>query len=225
MKTVYSFPVNAILLIGPTGAGKSPLGELLVRNGLSGKKAYHLDFGAELRAIISRNDSSLFFSTPEITFISSVLEHGLLLEDQHFSLARKIIKCFLDRSGFSDDDLLILNGIPRHAGQANDIATVAIIHTLIVLVCPSDGVFCRLRDNVGGDRRDRRDDDSALVEKKLCLFTERTAPLVEYYRNAGAMIVPISVGTTTTAEDAYHQVLSTPTGHPPVPLFTEPPQR
>ena len=146
MKTTYSFPVEAVLLLGPTGSGKSPLGEHISRNGLFGKKAHHLDFGAELRAILSRNDSSLHHTASEITFIKGVLEQGLLLEDRHFPLARKIIRLFLERSGFSSNDVLILNGIPRHSGQAKDISSVAAIRTVVVLQCSVDSVFCRLRD-------------------------------------------------------------------------------
>ena len=226
MKPSYSFPVDAALLIGPTGAGKSPLGDHIAMNGLFGKKAHHLDFGAELRAVLSRNDSSLLYSPSEIALIKCVLEQGLLLEDRHFPLAGKIIVSFLDRSGFSSDDVLILNGIPRHAGQAKDISSVAAIRSLILLECSVDSVFCRVRYNVGGDRTGRTDDDAALVDSKLRLFNERTAPLVDHYRNTGTtLIIPIMVSDTTTAEDAYRQILMPASGNPPFPFIAEPPQR
>lgn len=225
MKTSYSFPVDAVLLLGPTGAGKSPLGEHIAMNGLFGKKAHHLDFGAELRAILSRADSSLLYTASEIVFIKGVLKKGLLLENRHFPLARKIIGSFLDRSGYSPNDVLILNGIPRHSGQAEDIASVASIRALVILECSVDSVFCRLRDNVEGDRAGRFDDGVSLVKKKLRLFKERTAPLVDHYRNAGAAIVPVTMNDTTSAEEAYRQVLLFASGHPPVPFVAEPPQR
>ncbi len=225
MKTSYSFPVDAVLLLGPTGSGKSPLGEHIARCGLFGKKAHHLDFGAELRTIISRGNSSRLYSSSEIAFVSAVLKQGLLLENQHFSLAKKIIGSFLDRSCFSSCDVLVLNGIPRHAGQAKDVAAVALIRVLFVLECSVNAVFCRLRDNAGGDRTGRFDDDIALVDKKLRLFKERTAPLIDHFRNTGAMIVPVPVGATTTAEEAYRQALLPAPGHPPVPFIAEPPQR
>lgn len=225
MKTTYSFPVEAVLLLGPTGSGKSPLGEHIARNGLFGKKAHHLDFGAELRAILSRNGPSLHYTASEIAFIKRVLEQGLLLEDRQFPLARKIIGAFLERSFFSPDDVLILNGIPRHAGQANDMATVAAVRVLVLLECSVDSVFCRLRGNVGGDRTGRSDDDGALVDTKLRLFNERTAPLVDHYNNTGSAIIPVLIGDTTTAEDAFRQISMPASGHPPVPFVAEPPQR
>lgn len=223
MKTTFSFPVEAVLLLGPTGAGKSPLGEHIVRSGLFGKKARRFDFGAELRAILSRNDSSQFYTSSEITFIKGVLEQGQLLENRNFPLAGKIIGSFLVRSGYSSDDVLVLNGIPRHIGQARDIAAIAAIHLLIILDCSEDSVFCRLRDNAEGDRSGRFDDAAALVDKKLRLFKERTAPLVDHYKNAGAAVFPVAMSRSTTAEDAYRQILMPAPGHPPVPFVAEPP--
>jgi len=225
MKTVYSSPVEAVLLLGPTGSGKSPLGEHIAKNGLFGKKAHHLDFGAELRAILSQNDPSLPYTTSEIAFIKGVLEQGLLLEDRHFPLAKKIIHSFLERSCFSSNDVLILNGIPRHAGQANDIASIVAVRTLFILQCSFDSVFCRLRDNAGGDRTGRFDDDDELVDKKLRLFNERTTPLVDHYTKAGTTVIPIKISGTTTAEDAFRQISMFAPGHPPVPFVAEPPQR
>ena len=226
MKPSYSFPVDAALLLGPTGSGKSPLGDHIAMNGFFGKKAHHLDFGAELRAVLLRNDSSLLFTTFEIAFIRGVLEQGLLLEDHHFPLAGKIIVSFLDRSGFSSEDVLVPNGIPRHAGQAKDISSVMSIRKLILLECSAYSVFCRLLANVGGDRTGRTDDDAALVESKLRLFNERTAPLVDHYRDTGTtLIIPIMVSDTTTADDAYRQILMLAPGNPPFPFIAEPPQR
>jgi adenylate kinase family enzyme len=226
MKTAYSFPVDAALLLGPTGSGKSPLGDYIVRNGLFGKKAHHLDFGSVLRDILSRNYSSSVFSATDTDFIRGVLEKGLLLEDRHFPLARKIIFSFLERSGFSSDDILILNGIPRHTGQANDIATIASIRVLVILECSADSVFCRLRDDTGGDRMGRIDDNAALVGFKLRLFHERTAPLIDHYRKTGTTtIFSVMINDATTAEDAYRQISMPASGNPPLPFVAEPPQR
>jgi adenylate kinase family enzyme len=225
MNTAYSFPVEAVLLLGPTGSGKSPLGEHIARNGFFGKKAHHLDFGAELRAILSHNDPLPCYTAAEIAFIRGVLEQGQLLEDRHFPLAKKIIDSFLERSSFSPNDVLILNGIPRHAGQANDIASVAAVRTLVVLQCSVDSVFSRLRDNAGGGRTGRFDDTAGLVEKKLRLFTERTTPLIDHYKKTGTTVIPVVTSGMTTAEDAFQQISMPAPGHPPVPFVAEPPQR
>lgn len=115
MKQTNSLPVDAVLLLGPAGSGKSPLGDHIAIISLFGKKAHHLDFGAELRATSSGDNSSLLYTASDLALIKGVLEQVLLLENQHFPFARKIICSFLDRSVFSSNEVLILNGVPRHA--------------------------------------------------------------------------------------------------------------
>ncbi len=163
----FLFPINAILLLGPTGVGKSPLGDAIALQGLFGRRCHHLDFGSELRTAVSANARSADYAYEELAFIHGVLERGLLLENEHFALAKKIISLFLKRTSFSQHDLLVLNGIPRHTGQAQDMAGLATIHALIVLDSSADDVFFRIRENVGRDRTERIDDDRELVEKKL----------------------------------------------------------
>jgi adenylate kinase len=214
-----------MLLLGPTGIGKSPLGDAIARNGLFGRRCHHLDFGSELRGAVSRQDLSSAYSSKELDFIHGVLERGLLLENEHFPLAEKIFGLFLNRAGFASHDLLILNGIPRHAGQSKDIESLARIHAVIVLDCIADDVYRRIRNNVGGDRAARLDDDKKLIAKKLEIFRERTAPLIDHYSQQDCRIYRVNVSAATTAEQAYQSLSSLASAHPPVSLIAEPPQR
>jgi adenylate kinase len=221
----YTYPIDAVLLLGPTGVGKSPLGDAIASKGLFGRRCHHLDFGAELRGAVSDKERSGAYSEEELAFIHGVLERGLLLENEHFSLATKIISLFLERVGFSRRDVLVLNGIPRHTGQARDIATIARIHAVIVLDCSADDVLCRIRDNVGGDRTGRADDNHDLIEKKLVLFRERTEPLIGHYESKGGGLYRIGISALTTTDQAYQQLLLLAAAHPPVAFIAEPPQR
>ncbi|HUI68461.1 MAG TPA: nucleoside monophosphate kinase [Nitrospirota bacterium] len=225
MKNIYSYPVDSILLLGPTGVGKSPLGDAIGGRGLFERRCHHLDFGAELRSALSDRERSAAYSSIELDFIHGVLERSLLLENEHFPLAEKIISLFLDRVGFSQGNVLVLNGIPRHSGQAQDIATIADIHALIVLDCSAETVFCRIRDNVGGDRISRVDDNKEMIEKKMMIFRERTAPLIEHYTRAGGFIYRLEISSITTTDQAYLRLLSLTAAHPPITLIAEPPQR
>jgi adenylate kinase family enzyme len=225
MKPSYTCPVNSLLLLGPTGAGKSPLGDAIARKGLFGRKCHHLDFGSELRGAVSGGQRSSAYSKSELDFINGVLERGLLLENEHFSLAEKIIRLFLDRAGFTQLDILVLNGIPRHAGQAKDVATIAHIHALLVLNCTADDVFSRIRDNVGGDRTERIDDNKDLIEKKLVIFRKRTAPLIDHYEKEGCRVYRIGVSGAMTPAEVYRNLSLLAAAHPPVTLIAEPPQR
>jgi len=221
----YTYPIDALLLLGPTGVGKSPLGDAIASQGLFGRQCHHLDFGAELRGAVSGEERSGAYSKEEHAFIHGVLERGLLLENEHFSLAAKIVSLFLKRVGFSVRDVLVLNGIPRHTGQARDMATIARIPAVVVLDCPADDVVRRIRDNVGGDRTERVDDNHDLIEKKLVLFRERTGPLIKHYENRGSAVYRIGISGSTTPDQAYQQLLLLSSAHPPVAFIAEPPQR
>ncbi len=224
MKPAYTHPVDAILLLGPTGSGKSPLGDQIAVLGFFGKRSHHLDFGYELRSIASGSGAEAY-SPEEQRFILDVLERGVLLENEHFILAEKIIGFFLDRSRFRAGDVLVLNGIPRHEGQAKDIAPIAAVRAVVVLVCSVESVIRRIEDNTAGDRTGRVDDERALVEKKLRIYAERTAPLIEHYKNAGSIIYHLEISERTTTGSAYHQLSSLAAAHPPVAFIAEPPER
>jgi adenylate kinase len=223
--TSYNFPVDSILLLGPTGVGKSPLGDIIAQNGLFGRRCHHLDFGSELRGAVSIADRSVAYEKKELDFIHGVLELGLLLENEHFPLAEKIISLYLDRVGFSRYDVLVLNGIPRHRGQARDVATIAAIHAVVVLDCSPNNVMYRIQGNIGGDRTDRIDDNKELIEKKLSIFRERTTPLIDHYTQQGSALYRVSVLGDMMPSEIYFNVSALAAAYPPIALVTEPPQR
>ena len=76
---------QAVLLLGPTGAGKTPLGELMQEKGLSGLRCLHFDFGHTLRAALK--DRPIVLSGSELEFVRAVLEAGALLNAAHFTIA------------------------------------------------------------------------------------------------------------------------------------------
>ncbi|MFH1730406.1 MAG: nucleoside monophosphate kinase [Planctomycetota bacterium] len=196
---------EAILLIGPTGSGKTPLGDLLEERGLRDRPCAHFDFGRELRRMARESDS--LFDADEVAFIREVLEEGALLENEHFHVAEKILAAFLagrlaPRAAVRDPRpaLVVLNGLPRHIGQAANVDRIVDIRAVIHLNCTPEVVLERIRTNAGGDRARRADDELAAVRRKLALFKERTKPLVEHYAGAGASIAEIEVRAETSPE-------------------------
>jgi adenylate kinase family enzyme len=197
--------LRAILLIGPSGSGKSPLGDWLDARGLCGRRCHHFDFGANLRAVAS----GAFvggFTPDEISFIRSVLETGALLDNETFHLAVKILAAFTTQRRAAPDDLLILNGLPRHAGQAEVADRLLDIAALVNLECDAATVRERIRLNSGGDRAERSDDTDAMLDKKLAIFAERTRALVAHYRERGAAIVSARVGVATQPPEIVAQL-------------------
>jgi len=188
--------LQAILLLGPTGAGKTPLGDWLEKNGLWGQSCHHFDFGANLRAVVAAGPSDSFASD-EIHFLQRVLAQGALLEKESLGLAANILDGFIARRNVQPEQWFILNGLPRHAGQAQVLEQSARVCGLIQLECGSRVVQERLRRDAGGDRATRSDDQDELVSHKLTIYEERTRPLVAHYRQRGARLIAVPVDVDT----------------------------
>lgn len=204
--------LDALLLLGPTGSGKTPLGNVLEARGLAGRRCVHFDFGAQLRDAVARDCPDDIVSREDLVLLRGVLETGALLEDDEFPLAERILRSFLVRCGAGPETLLILNGLPRHIGQAAALAGWLDVRTVICLDCAPETVLARLAANAGGDRADRTDDDPPAVVRKLAIYAERTAPLIAYYLGHGVRITSLEVGADTTAEQLWQRI-----EHPPAP--------
>ena len=197
----------ALLLLGPTGAGKSPLGDLLEAQGYRGRRCVHFDFGANLRSVDARGTLPSTDTPPaglseaDQVVIRNSLQTGALLENEHFPIAGKLLLGFIEARQMTGDDLLLLNGLPRHADQARDMDTYVDVECVFVLDGSAETIYQRIQLDSGGDRGGRIDDAVHLVEKKLATFRERTAPLIEHYDRLGAIIHRFDVGVHTGAAD------------------------
>jgi adenylate kinase family enzyme len=195
---------SAVLLLGPTGAGKTPFGELLETAGWRNRRCIHFDFGMALRNCVASSsaaNTATLLTADEIAFLKRVLESGALLEDEHFPIARKVLLDFLAARGATPETIVVLNGLPRHVGQAEAMDGVVAMETVIHLSCTPEVVVARIRSNSGGDRAGRSDDEIAAVRKRIETFSRRTEPLLAYYRTRGVPIVAIAVGPTTTPQE------------------------
>jgi adenylate kinase len=197
---------ESILLLGPTGVGKTPLGELIGKNGINGKKCHHFDFGSELRCISELQPADAF-DRKELSFIRDVLGKGALFENGDFPLAEKIFRRFLLRTDFRGGDLLILNGMPRHTDQARYMDRIAAVNMAVLLVCEPGDVYRRIALDSGGDRSSRIDDSLEMIRRKIEIFTARTAPLIGHYAEQGCKNLQITITSDTTPEKAYEKFI------------------
>ena len=137
---------EAILLLGPTGSGKTPLGDCLEQFPLWDRRCHHFDFGANLRAVVG-GETAVSFTAAEIRFLRRVLEEGALLEAEHFPLAARILDAFIARKNVQTADLLVLNGLPRHREQAKAMVCKVAVIAVVQLDCDARTVAERLWRN------------------------------------------------------------------------------
>lgn len=197
---------HAILLLGPTGSGKTPLGIYLEQRGIPGKRCLHFDFGNELRNIEKADVSPSQFTKDDLEYIKKVLKEGALLENETFYIAEKILNSFIIKNSIANNDLIILNGLPRHIGQAGDVDAIVDIKMVVYLECSREVVRERIRLNSGGDRYARIDDSIEEVEKKLGIFHKRTSPLLQYYKNKSIPVKNIAVEVNSTPAEILNNL-------------------
>ncbi|MBM4042269.1 MAG: hypothetical protein FJ290_27565 [Planctomycetes bacterium] len=191
-------PVRAVLLLGPTGSGKSPVGALLERRG----GFRHFDFGAELRAAAAGERG---LPPGDVAFIQDLLDTHALLPDERLSIAETLLDAFLRRTGFVPErEVLVLNGLPRRVSQARALARRVRVEHVVVLECDAEAARARVARRRRGEGRDhagREDDASDAVERKLALYARETAPLVAHYAaQPGVGITRLAVDADTREE-------------------------
>jgi adenylate kinase family enzyme len=197
---------RSILLLGPTGSGKTPLGKRLESTGLGAKRFVHFDFGAHLRKVAAAAHPPSVFTASDLDAIRRSLATGALLENENFPLALKILKSFAQEKRLQEEDLLVLNGLPRHVGQARDLEPHAAVEAVIFLDSPSEVIWERIVRNAGGDRAGRTDDSLAEVQNKCLAFRQRTLPLLDYYVSQSVPILKVPVLVDTTPDDVLRAI-------------------
>lgn len=208
-RTIYTRHMNqssqlppAMLLVGPTGAGKSPLGEEVQRR--SGW--LHFDFGMFLRAIAS-GTNSCGLDSRQIVFVRELVESNALFPDESFPLVQRILDSAI--AGSSLDRGLILNGLPRTVSQAVAMESIVKLRGLVFLDCPMAAVMARVERRargLGADHAGRADDTKGQILRKLTLFEEQTRPMLEHYSNRGVPLRVLSVGAESSEVELADQI-------------------
>jgi len=200
-------PWPSLLLVGPTGSGKTPLGDELERRGFLGRRCIHFDFGSNLRAIAAAPEKANVLTATELESVRTSLATGALFEDKDLPMIVKIVERFAEAWDLTADSLLVLNGVPRHRRQAEGLAGVVAVERVVYLEAGAAVIRERIRLDPGGDRAPRADDGLEAVERRLADFRERTVPLVSCYRERGALVIEIPVTPSMTAAEAYQALV------------------
>lgn len=205
---MVSPPWPSFLLLGPTGAGKTPLGAEIERRGLAGRRAVHLDFGALLRSIPAGPEPPYGLTKAEVDTIHGSLASGALFEDRDLPMIVRIVEGFVVDRAFGAGDLLVLNGLPRHPRQAEGLAGLVAVQAVIVLDADATVIRERMRLDPDGDRSGRSDGSPEAVSRRLADYRRRTLPLADHFRRLGAPVHVLGVTATTTAGEIYGRLVS-----------------
>lgn len=156
-----------VILIAPPGAGKGTQGErIAARYGIP-----HVSSGELFRAEIARSS--------EIgEQVRSHIDKGELVPDE--LVVELLQEPFLSVVGKGGG--YVLDGFPRTLAQAETAAGLArelglVAHAVVALDAPRAVLTDRLMARGQG----RADDNERTIERRLAVYDEQTAPLLDYY--------------------------------------------
>jgi len=199
---------RALLLVGPTGAGKSPQGMLLEKAGAG----LHFDFGHELRQSVA-DPAQAPFPPQDAAFVRSLLNACALLPDDRFDIALAVLRAFIKRRALNPaTQRLILNGLPRHEAQARDLAPHVRVDKIAVLEAAPEVLAQRVERRRAGltlDHAGRDDDHAPAIAAKLRVYEAQTRPLIAFYATQpGVEILRLTVHATTTDASLHSPLLA-----------------
>jgi adenylate kinase len=190
-----------LVMLGRQGAGKGTQCTRLSRHYV----VPHISTGEMLRAAVKER-TELGRKAAEI-----MNDGGLVPDDVMIGIVdERLDHDDTTRRGY------ILDGFPRTVPQAKALAEITVIRPLDLVIdldVPKDVVLRRLAsrrvcadcganysvdkpprydwvcDNCGGDVEQREDDTPAAIEKRLADYERETAPLIDWYRAVGLLVL------------------------------------
>jgi len=198
--------LKAFLLLGPPGSGKTPLGEYLAGQKFAGGRAFHFDFGQQLRDLV-KNGAQRGFTPAEIQRVEEAIKQTRLFEREDEDLVKKIMADFVARNDIRPKDWIVLNGLPRHVEQVKWVCQVLEIRAVVNLVCPLEISRKRILSGVLEDRSERSDDSPESITARYRIYLERTVPLINFFLKRKIPVVELSVLENTTPAALWKQLV------------------
>ena len=199
-----------LVLLGPPGAGKGTLAARLV-------EAFgfvHLSTGDILREEVKKGS--------ELGKLAQgYMERGELVPDE------VILGMVRERVDGKSDGFLF-DGFPRTIAQAEGLEEILPVHMAIYLELPEEEVVRRLSarrvckqcganynlitqppkvpgvcDRCGGELYQRPDDNEEVIRNRFRVYTEQSAPLIDYYERKGILV---RVDASLPPEEVFRRV-------------------
>lgn len=165
-----------LILLGPPGAGKGTQAQILV----STYGIPQLSTGDMLRAAIKAE-------TPLGLEAKAIVDRGDLVSDD---IVSGIISARIDEPDCANG--FILDGFPRTIAQADALSAMLAdkgmaLNAVIEIKVDADILVGRIINRAKESGDARADDNEEVLRKRLGIYQEQTAPLVEYYTERGLL--------------------------------------
>jgi adenylate kinase len=164
-----------VLILGPQGAGKGTQAKrIAAAHGIP-----HVATGDILRAAVAEG-------TALGRRVQPILEAGELVPDE------LMIDLIRERLSAEDTgDGFVLDGFPRTLAQAEALGTmldeIGRTFTVVLALQVPDEV-ARERMHSRATKEGRSDDTPEVIDRRLAVYHEQTAPVLEYYRARGRFV-------------------------------------
>ena len=181
-----------IILFGPPGAGKGTQAELLVRS----RGMVQLSTGDMLRAAIAAG-------TELGLKAKSIMDAGELVSDDI------MIRMIAER--MEDDECkngVILDGFPRTVAQAEALDVMfadkgITLDNVIEIKVDEAALFARIEKRAAETGGARSDDNAEVLEARLKVYHDNTAPVLPYYQGKGQLV---SIDGMQSVEEVSNQI-------------------
>ena len=182
-----------LVLLGAPGSGKGTQASRLREH----LQVPHVSTGDLLRAAVKAG-------TPLGLQAKAVMESGALVSDE-------IVLGMLEERLTAGDtgNGFILDGYPRNLAQANALdGLLARLRQPVDIAVQLDVEAELLVERIAGRAQveGRADDTPEAVRNRLKVYNEATAPVVDYYRNAGRLACVNGVGSV---DEVFQRILET----------------
>lgn len=166
-----------LILLGPPGAGKGTQAQRIV----DAFDIVQLSTGDMLRAAVAAE-------TPVGLQAKEIMARGELVTD---SVVIQIVSDRIDEPDCANG--FILDGFPRTVAQADALEGLLErkgmqLNTTVELAVDESALLARIEkrasETAGGARAD---DNAEALKKRLAVYREQTAPLIEFYRGKGML--------------------------------------
>jgi adenylate kinase len=178
------------LLFGAPGSGKGTQGRALG----SIPRFFHCACGDVFRSIDTRTRLGR-------AFLECSSRGELVPDDITVELWKARIDAAVDAHQFKPDiDVLVLDGIPRNAGQAEIMDQLIDVKKVFHLSCRNrEALFARLKKRALKDNR-LDDANEEVIKRRLATYESESKPVLEYYKDR----VQVVDATASPARVLFH---------------------